>query len=680
MRFRKIKLHNFMRYKGDNELNFSCNPEKNVTIILGDNTFGKTTIAQAFRWVLYGNVNKTNYVDDVKEITLLNNEVIASLRQNEIADVKVELVVEDGDKTYEFIRTQKFRKVYDDPGDLTVLPVNITPFLDMSVNGGGLISNAGNRDKNHPSGCVQKTIEEMFPEKLSNYLFFDGERWSQTKNKSEDIEKSINIILGISSILKMTEHLKNGNSEYRTSVLTKLRRSVKGSTDEFRKTEYAIKEIDKKIWETKEAIENKTNDLEMARQKAEELDEILNENSSMEQQQKELKSNEKNLINEKGHARRYYADIINLLSKSDKFFTSELLPRIEAILNEVDIEGKDIPGVTSDTIDWLLNNGVCLCGEKLEEGSSHYETMIKLRQDVYPNKIGGPAKSLKLKLANWKHDNSELVSEIREKCRDYEDTQDDVEEIERNIENLERKIDRKLNLEDVRRKYRNFKNRCNECETTINSYNYHLENLQKEKDSLTKQLDGIAKQDRENAVVYRAIAYAEALFEKADYNVKARKSKTLEELNALISDNYEKMFNSNEKYAKLEDDYKMHMYYKAGGEEKNLSEGEVTAINFVYIVSILELAKREKSNQEEKESVLSLPLVLDAPFSKLGTQNIGLISRKLPEFAEQVIIFMLDKDWEASGLDKYTLDDYCYRVEREYSDVSSTIVGNGGVK
>lgn len=680
MKFRKIKLHNFMRYKGDNELNFSCDPEKNVTIILGDNTFGKTTIAQAFRWVLYGNVNKTNYVDNVKEITLLNNEVIASLRQDESADVKVELVVEDGDTTYEFIRTQKFKKVYDDPGDLTVSPINMTPFLDMSVNGGSLISNAGNRDKNHPSGCVQKAIEEMFPEKLSNYLFFDGERWSQTKNKSEDIEKSINIILGISSILKMTEHLKNGNSEYRTSVLTKLRRSVKGSTDEFRKADYKIKEIDKKIWSTKEAIENKKADLEMARQKVEELGETLNENKSMEQYQIDLKKYERNLDSEKDHARKYYVDVVNLLSKSDKFFTSELLPRVEAILNEVDIEGKDIPGVTSDTIDWLLNNGVCLCGEKLEEGSPHYETMVKLRQDVYPNKIGGPAKLLKSKLANWKHDNAELVSEIKEKCRDYEDTQNEVEEIENNIENLERKIDRKLNLEEVRRKYRNFKNRCNECESTINAYNYSLERLQKEKESLTKQLDDIAKQDRENAVVYRAIAYAEAIFEKADYNVKARKNKTLDELNALISDNYEKMFNSNEKYAKLEDDYKMHMYYKAGGEEKNLSEGEVTAINFVYIVSILELAKREKNNQEEKESVLSLPLVLDAPFSKLGTQNIGLISRKLPEFAEQVIIFMLDKDWEASGLDKYTLDDYCYRVEREYSDVSSTIVGNGGAK
>ena len=28
MKFRKIKLHNFMRYKGDNELNFSCESGK----------------------------------------------------------------------------------------------------------------------------------------------------------------------------------------------------------------------------------------------------------------------------------------------------------------------------------------------------------------------------------------------------------------------------------------------------------------------------------------------------------------------------------------------------------------------------------------------------------------------------------------------------------------------------
>ena len=47
---------NFMRYKGENEIEFSRDDKKNVTVVLGDNTVGKTTIAQAFRWALYGEI------------------------------------------------------------------------------------------------------------------------------------------------------------------------------------------------------------------------------------------------------------------------------------------------------------------------------------------------------------------------------------------------------------------------------------------------------------------------------------------------------------------------------------------------------------------------------------------------------------------------------------------------
>lgn len=47
MKFKTLKMKNFMRYKGENTIEFSCDEEKNVTIVLGDNTVGKTTIAQA---------------------------------------------------------------------------------------------------------------------------------------------------------------------------------------------------------------------------------------------------------------------------------------------------------------------------------------------------------------------------------------------------------------------------------------------------------------------------------------------------------------------------------------------------------------------------------------------------------------------------------------------------------
>lgn len=54
MKFESITMENFMRYKGKNRIEFSCDDVKNVTVVLGDNTVGKTTIAQAFRWGLYG--------------------------------------------------------------------------------------------------------------------------------------------------------------------------------------------------------------------------------------------------------------------------------------------------------------------------------------------------------------------------------------------------------------------------------------------------------------------------------------------------------------------------------------------------------------------------------------------------------------------------------------------------
>ena len=130
------------------------------------------------------------------------------------------------------------------------------------------------------------------------------------------------------------------------------------------------------------------------------------------------------------------------------------------------------------------------------------------------------------------------------------------------------------------------------------------------------------------------------------------------------------------------DDYKLHLYYKNMGngepiEELSLSEGEIIARNFVFIVSILELAQKKK--QEDKENnidtdVVNLPLVLDGPFSKLSDVNTGRIASVLPEAAEQVIVFMLDKDWEASGLEKYTLPEYRYCVNKQADDNSATLV------
>ena len=219
------------------------------------------------------------------------------------------------------------------------------------------------------------------------------------------------------------------------------------------------------------------------------------------------------------------------------------------------------------------------------------------------------------------------------------------------------------------------------------NYELRLKQAKENKERKEEQLDAVAKHDKQNEEIYKCLEYVDALYNKASKLAAARKNTTLMDLNEIIGENFQRMFNDREKYARLGEDYKIHVYYHQIGnmtnyEEETLSNGETIAINFVFIVSILELAKKyrelEKDNEEYgmEKAILGLPLVLDGPFSALSNENTTLVANRLPQFAEQVIIFMLDKDWEASGLEKYTLPEFCYRVNKEASSNSSSLEHN----
>lgn len=250
-------------------------------------------------------------------------------------------------------------------------------------------------------------------------------------------------------------------------------------------------------------------------------------------------------------------------------------------------------------------------------------------------------------------------------------------------------MDRKANVAAIRKQFNMAKSLCEQHESAKNEAVAKRDYEIKQRNIKIKELDQLSAQNEANKAVNRAIAYAEAIYDMADRQAKKKQNGVFEELNSIIADNFGKMFNDGEKYARLEDDYRVHVYYhnvggKADYEEQNLSNGEATAINFVYIVSVLELARR-RSNEVDEETgevgestgVINLPLVLDGPFSSLSNENTNLIAKKLPEFAEQVIIFMLDKDWEASGLDNYTLPGYCCHINKEEKSNSSSLEKGG---
>ena len=61
MLLQSIELQNFRQFINE-KIDFSTDPERNVTLIIGENGTGKTTFAQAFFWCLYG---ETDFTDKI---------------------------------------------------------------------------------------------------------------------------------------------------------------------------------------------------------------------------------------------------------------------------------------------------------------------------------------------------------------------------------------------------------------------------------------------------------------------------------------------------------------------------------------------------------------------------------------------------------------------------------------
>ena len=103
MLIQSIKLENFRQFKGKQEIDFSTDKIKNVTVVMGENGAGKTTLEQAFLWCLYG---RTAF--RVKE--LINREVRDAAWPKDKCNVSVELHIIHEGRHFRITRKQRLTK------------------------------------------------------------------------------------------------------------------------------------------------------------------------------------------------------------------------------------------------------------------------------------------------------------------------------------------------------------------------------------------------------------------------------------------------------------------------------------------------------------------------------------------------------------------------------------------
>ncbi|RZJ90738.1 MAG: DNA sulfur modification protein DndD [Chryseobacterium sp.] len=231
----QIKLNNFRAYQGQQALSLSVNPEQHVTIISGQNGFGKTSLLTALVWVLYGKLMADvdeRYRKEIYESGGYNRYAFKLMNRNALQ----EAALKESDLSQQVISTQntldkqrikaEIKAFYSFSGSITLTNIFIPhlPCNDVTITRTYNIQNEGEELEiliDGKSNELTKTIgQEIFindfilPKEIAKFFFFDAEKitaLAEVKNIDEKIyfSKAYNEVLGIKKYTDLKLNLEN---------------------------------------------------------------------------------------------------------------------------------------------------------------------------------------------------------------------------------------------------------------------------------------------------------------------------------------------------------------------------------------------------------------------------------------------------------------------------------------
>lgn len=642
MLIKKLELEDFRQYIGSQTIEFSTDKEKNVTVLIGVNTSGKTTLVRAFEWVLYG----TNEFDDKN---LLNKNVAENMQVGETKAVRGELTIEHESETGESITYVIERKqIYTCTGTSVRANVSEAKISYLQPDG---------QTKTKLDTDFYMNVERILPRRLSNYFFFGGERVGNIATK-DDIKDSVQGLMGLDVLNNAISHLR--------TVINKLKKSLDFSGDS--------KAIDaqNKLYGAiarKQECENELNtvteQLEYYQSEKEKYAALLRANEETAAAQKRREQLDTIIKALEDRIARDKKDLVSAFSRNSfAFFSLPILKKTVEMLNNSEDETESVPEMTAATIDYILKRGVCICGTCISEGSAAEKHLLCEKAKQPPESIGS------------------IVRRYREQAMDYISSSDNYyEAIESRIATLRAdqrelglRIDERASLDEslkgakdvstLEQQYQTAERRVKEFDKRKASLLETIGSCKRDISNYEKALETLTKANQKNARISLNIDYAQAVFDWVSEAYYSRESIVRGRLEEKVNANFGMMYHGS-RTVTIDDKYRVK-YIDVTTEE---SDGLKAVKSFAFVSGLVDLAKEALNSDSSKEANTTpqyYPLVMDAPFSNVDEIHIKNISAILSRSAEQVIIAVMQKDWEPAAEIMAPLVGRSYRIEKDH--------------
>ena len=187
MKLHSLTARNFMPYKGEMELTFPQDEQRNVMIVFGDNMRGKTSILNAIRWAFYGEaVGRHSRPIPLQEIVNTDAALADDWR------VEVHVKFDANGHAYDLRRVAERRQLVATPSK----PEDFTRSIHLTRDGSAV---SGDQ--------VEAEIGLIAPKQISRFFLFDGELLQEYETlliedsqQGQQIKEAIEQVLGVPAL------------------------------------------------------------------------------------------------------------------------------------------------------------------------------------------------------------------------------------------------------------------------------------------------------------------------------------------------------------------------------------------------------------------------------------------------------------------------------------------------
>jgi DNA sulfur modification protein DndD len=623
LKFKQLEITNYGPYYGSHKLTFS---QKNgVTIVWGDNGFGKTSLLNCFRYVMWGTIMGREGTISSDICSHVNDKAVS-----EGNGMQISLDMEYDNKTYTL--TRKYERKGGD----------------------------GKLDKDYEEHIFLKCgfdiltddqrihfLNTTFPERISRFYLFDAELLSEYENllivddANNKIKKSIEDILGLpvlerganmlNAIQKglVEDAVKNSKTEEKTKQDAILLESLSDKVDELNKS---LLELQDKV----DADEKKLGEIKEKQKQNESLQSI---NTQQDNIRTELKGKEDNLDETK-------LDINRSMESLWKTVISPVVSRqVEEARKRIkDLDTKNtIASVGQNTyehIDDIFSTPLSCpdCGHIITKfvKDTVLENIQKLSSSPLTEEEISERSSLNAivsRFTNFKEgDTKERISDLLKRKSEIQGSIDLLNVKLTELDKQRKSLKTTITDEELR----GLIDDQVKLVAAIDIGKKSIEDAKNEIDEIEGQIDSLKLKIAQNSSKINKKVFKDAEFAKnlhslfvdamAEYSLKMKDAVEKDATDLFVRIAH----NSNYKELEINENYGLRIVRKDGTYVPHRSTGyeQVVAISLIGAL--------------HKNTPISGPIVMDSTFQKIDLRHKSKVIDALPSLSDQVIVLAYD--------------------------------------